>query len=119
MSLAFKNGVVVSRFKGNIAEERAVVFLQESGFRIIKRNFYSRFGEIDIIAIKDDILHFVEVKSAVEYELAIQNLTPKKLSRIIKTGDIYMKKNGLDVDFVYDAVIVTPKAIEFVENITL
>ena len=109
----------MSRFKGNIAEEKALVFLQESNFRIIERNFYSRFGEIDIIATKDNILHFVEVKSALEYELAIQNITPKKLSRIIKTGDVYMKKNGLDVAFVYDAVIVTPKAIEFVENITL
>ena len=109
----------MSRAKGNLAEERACKFLLSSGFNIIERNFYSRFGEIDVIALKDEVLHFIEVKSGLDYESAIQNITPKKLSRLIKTGNVYLKKNTLDVDFVYDAVIITPKAIEFVENITL
>ena len=109
----------MSRAKGNIAEDRASEFLLEKGFSVIERNFYSRFGEIDIIALKDEVLHFVEVKSGLDYESAIQNITPRKLSRLIKTGDVYMKKNSLHVDFVYDAVIVTPKDLEIVENITL
>jgi len=109
----------MSRLKGDFAEDKAVDFLLDSGFLIAERNFYSRFGEIDIIAVKDEVLHFVEVKSGLDYESAIQNITPTKLSRIIRTGSVYMKKNSLDVDFVYDAVIVTPKTVEFVENITL
>jgi len=109
----------MSRAKGNLAEERACKFLINSSFTIVERNFYSRFGEIDIIAVKDEVLHFVEVKSGLDYESAIQNITPQKLSRLIKTGNVYLKKNALDVDFVYDAVVVTPKEIEFVENITL
>ncbi|MDD5157445.1 YraN family protein [Sulfurimonas sp.] len=109
----------MSREKGNLAEDRAYSFLQESGFSIIERNFYSRFGEIDIIAIKDKVLHFVEVKSALDYELAIQNITPKKLSKLIKTGDIYLKKNGLNMDYAYDALIVTPMKIWHLENITI
>ena len=109
----------MSRAKGNLAEDRASVFLFDNGFNLIERNFYSRFGEIDIIATKDEVLHFIEVKSGLDYESAIQNITPKKLSRLIKTGNAYLKKNKLDVDFVYDAVVVTPKEIELVENITL
>lgn len=109
----------MSREKGNLAEDKAVEFLLQNAFSILERNFYSRFGEIDIIATKDEVIHFVEVKSGLDYESAIQNITPKKLSRLIKTGYIYMKKNSLHVDFVYDAVIVTPKNIEIVENITL
>jgi len=109
----------MSRAKGNLAEDKACEFLLNSGFFIVERNFYSRFGEIDIIAVKDEVLHFVEVKSGLDYESAIQNITPQKLSRLIKTGNVYLKKNRLDVNFVYDAVVVTPKAIEFVENITL
>lgn len=109
----------MSRAKGNLAEDRACEFLVENAFSIIERNFYSRFGEIDIIVTKDEVLHFIEVKSGLDYESAIQNLTPQKLSRLIKTGNVYLKKNALDVDFVYDAVVVTPKAIELVENITL
>ncbi|MCW8895573.1 YraN family protein [Sulfurimonas sp.] len=109
----------MSREKGNQAEDRADEFLLNLGFSIVERNFYSRFGEIDIIALKDEVLHLIEVKSGLDYESAIQNITPKKLSRLIKTGHVYMKKNSLDVDFVYDAVIVTPKKVEIVENITL
>jgi len=109
----------MSRAKGNIAEDKAVVFLEECGFFIAERNFYSRFGEIDIIATKDEVLHFVEVKSGEDYELAIQNITPSKINKLIKTAHVYMKKNSLDVDFVLDALVVTPSSIELVENITL
>lgn len=109
----------MSRAKGNIAEDKASSFLMENGFSIVERNFYSRFGEIDIVAFKEDVVHFVEVKSAEEYEKAIQNITPRKLSRLIKTVDVYRKRNSLEVDFMLDALIVTPEDIVLVENITL
>ncbi|QFR50233.1 YraN family protein [Sulfurimonas lithotrophica] len=109
----------MSRKKGDIAEELAAKYLYDHGHEIVDRNFYSRFGEIDIISIKDEVLHFIEVKSAEDYEKAIQNITPTKLSRLIKTGDIYMKKNSLDLNYVYDAIVVVQDDISYVENITL
>ena len=109
----------MSRAKGNIAEDKAVVFLEKQNFVIVERNFYSRFGEIDIIATKDEVLHFVEVKSGLDYESAVQNITPQKLSRLVKTAYVYMKKNSLNVDFTMDALIITPNNIELIENITL
>jgi putative endonuclease len=109
----------MSRAKGNLAEERACRFLDENGFMIVERNFYSRFGEIDIIATKDEVLHFVEVKSGLDFETAIQNITPKKLSRLIRTGNVYMKKNSLNVNYMYDALVVTPHDVELVQNITI
>ncbi|OQX59911.1 MAG: hypothetical protein B5M52_01995 [Helicobacteraceae bacterium 4484_230] len=109
----------MSRARGDIAEERAVQFLRDSGFRIIDRNVSSRFGEIDIIALRSDILHFIEVKSALDYELAIRNITPKKLQRILRTADVYMKKHCLEIDYSIDAVAVMPESIEMLENITI
>lgn len=88
----------MSRAKGNIAEEKACSFLYDNGFSIIEQNFYSRFGEIDIIATKNNVLHFVEVKSAQDYSLAIQNITKSKINKLIKTANVYMKKNGFDGD---------------------
>ncbi|QOP46427.1 YraN family protein [Sulfurimonas paralvinellae] len=108
----------MSRAKGNKAEDTAVQYLLEHGYSIIERNFYSHFGEVDIIAKKDAVVHFIEVKSGEDYELAIQNITPTKLARIIKTAHVYMKKNALDIDFMLDGLIVTPNNIEIVENIT-
>ncbi len=106
----------MSRAKGNIGEDKAASFLQERGFEIIERNYYSRFGEIDIIAKKDAVLHFVEVKSGA-YD-PIYQITPKKLSKILKTAEIYRQKKHSESDFCFDAVIVTDE-IELIENITL
>lgn len=109
----------MSRAKGNLAEDKACIYLDENGFMIVERNFYSRFGEIDIIASKDNVLHFIEVKSGLDYESAIQNITPSKLSKLIRTGNTFLKKNKLDVDFVYGAIIVTPLDVEMVQNLTM
>ena len=109
----------MSRAKGNIAEDKATIYLEENGYFVLERNFYSQFGEIDIIATKENVLHFIEVKSGESFELAIQNITPRKLSRLIKTANIYLKKSSLDIDFMLDALMVTPQNIELVENISL
>lgn len=109
----------MSREKGNKAEELAKKYLYDNGFEIVEQNFYSRFGEIDIIALKDKTLHFIEVKSAENYEKAIQNITPKKLSRLIKTGDVYIKKNSIQIDYMYDALVVSADQITYLENITI
>lgn len=109
----------MSRAKGNEAEDIACRFLADNGFAVIERNFYSRFGEIDIIALKDGVLHFIEVKSGLDYESAVLNITKSKLLKIIKTAHVYMKKSSLDVNFVFDALIVAEQKIEFIENITL
>ncbi len=109
----------MSRAKGNIAEDKATIYLEENGYFVLERNFYSRFGEIDIIATKENVLHFIEVKSGESFELAIQNITPRKLSCLIKTANIYLKKSSLDIDFMLDALMVTPQNIELVENISL
>jgi len=109
----------MSRAKGNEAEELAKNYLYDKGYEIVEQNFYSRFGEIDIIALKENVLHFVEVKSGEDYEKAVQNITPTKLSRLIKTGDVYMKKNGTELDYMYDAIVVVGKKIWHLDNITL
>jgi len=109
----------MSRSKGNLAEEKACDFLCQNDFVIVDRNFYSRFGEIDIIAKKDEVLHFIEVKSGLDYESAIQNITPAKLNKIIKTLHVYMKKNNLENEFMLDAIVVTPLDVQMIENISI
>lgn len=66
------------------AESKAVRYLEKNGFKILERNFHSRFGEIDIIATKGQNLHFIEVKATNgDYE-AIQRVTSKKNGKINK-----------------------------------
>lgn len=109
----------MSRAKGTIGEDKACAYLRTLGFEIVDRNVYSKFGEIDIIAMKDEVLHFIEVKSATIYDVAVQNITPTKLHRFLQTVASYQKKHHLDIDYCIDAVIVTPEKVTLLENITL
>ena len=110
----------MSREKGNFAEKRAISFLQDLNFQIIEQNFYAKkLGEIDIIAKKNDTYHFCEVKSALDYETAINNITKSKLSKIKRSVDYYIQTKKLDVSYCIDAIIITDESIDFIENITL
>ncbi len=108
----------MSRIIGNVAEDKACKFLQKNGYSIVERNFYSKFGEIDIIALKHRILHFVEVKSGKNFE-PVYAITPKKVEKIVKTINYYLLKHRMDLDYCVDAVIVKKNSIEMIENITI
>jgi len=104
---------------GNEAEELAVRFLEEAGCRILERNYYARkLGEIDIVALKDGVLHFVEVKSASKDFDPVDNLTPSKLRRVINSAHYYLKEKSLDLPYCIDALIVRKGEVEWLENIT-
>lgn len=107
----------MSRKRGDLAEEKAVSFLQSNGYRILERNYTVRGGEIDIIAFKDSVLHFVEVKSGENFDPAY-SITPVKMKRIIHTAYSYMKRKNLDFSYVFDAILIKSGEIEMVENIT-
>lgn len=105
---------------GNRNEEIALTFLEAEGFRIIERNYYARkLGEIDIVAIQDDILHFIEVKSAEADFDPIYNFTPSKLRKVINSSQYYMKEKNLDMVFSIDLILIRWGEVEFLENVTL
>jgi len=107
-----------SREIGNLAENKAVEFLEKNNYKIVERNFYSRFGEIDIIVIKNNIYHFVEVKSGGTFE-PIYNITPTKLKKIIKTINFYLKKKKINYPYQIDAIIIKNNSIEMIKNISM
>ena len=106
----------MSRKIGNEAEQKACDYLIQNGYKIVEQNFYSRFGEIDIVAKKGDHYHFFEVKSGTNYN-PIYNITPKKLQKIIKTINLYLKAKNITSSYSVDALIVTD-SVEIYENIT-
>ncbi|WP_122893961.1 YraN family protein [Arcobacter peruensis] len=110
----------MSKKKGDEAEEKAKSFLQDLKYEIIEQNFYAKkLGEIDIIAKKDDVYFFCEVKSANDYEVAVNNITPSKLSKIKRSLDYYLQIKKLDVAYCMHVIIVTPSSIDLLENVTL
>lgn len=48
---------------GQLGEDIVARYLQNRKFHVIERNYRKKWGELDIVAQKDDVLHFVEVKA--------------------------------------------------------
>ncbi|WP_456451483.1 YraN family protein [Hydrogenimonas sp.] len=108
----------MSRARGNDAEEAACAYLVRQGCRILERNFYFKGGEIDIVAEKGGIVHFVEVKSGDSFE-PLYNLTPVKVRRVVNGAQTWLKKRKLDLPWQVDALIVRGGECEWLENITM
>ena len=106
---------------GDESETLATRFLEQEGFVILERNFFARkLGEIDIIAKREDALHFIEVKSGKSHSFdPIYNMTPAKLRKVINSAYYYMKTKRLDMHFSIDALIIRGDQVEFIENVTL
>ncbi len=105
---------------GDESESLATRFLEQEGFVILERNYFARkLGEIDIIAQKENILHFIEVKSGKTDFDPIYNVTPAKLRKVINSAHYYMKSKKLDMAFSIDALIIRYDEVEFIENVTL
>ncbi len=103
---------------GKKGEERAEKYLIEQGFLIVERNFRCKMGEIDIIASKDDILHFVEVKASRKYEPAY-NIDNQKMTKLLKAMNFYLHKKSIDMPYQLDALIVKENSFELIQNITI
>lgn len=89
---------------GKIGENIAVTFLMKHGFSVIERNYRTNYGEIDIIAKKDNILRFTEVKSVkVRDFLHLENLSVKpednltkaKWSKLVISIEIYLQHRNI------------------------
>lgn len=111
---------------GRLGEETAIRYLQKLGYKILTKNFRSRFGEIDIIAIDHNTLVFIEVKTrwTKEYGYPQEAVTPRKLRSIIKTGEYFKLLNPktpglLRIDVVaIEAIGGEVSKIELIQNVT-
>ena len=93
-------------------EALAGKILKKKGYKILKRNYISKYGEIDIVAYDRGIICFVEVKTrqSENYgppELAV---TKEKRKRIVRTALNYLMINNIeDTDCRFDVVSILYK----------
>lgn len=110
---------------GEVGERFTEEYLKKHGYKILERNYRKPYGEIDIIAHKDNTIAFVEVKTR-----HINSLTQpyeavdfKKQKRLIKTAAAYLSENHtdsfcrFDVSEVFtDSVTQKPVEIHYIKN---
>ncbi len=102
---------------GDLGEKVAAEYLHRHGFLIVAHNVARKTGEIDLIARKDKIMHFVEVKTIAceafpgeqhtldEYDPSV-NLHEAKIRKVARTAEWYMAERDLENEWQVDAVLV-------------
>lgn len=112
---------------GKHGESIAIEHLSQQGLRMIDRNYYTRFGEVDIVAQRGEIYHFIEVKTRLgdTYGTSVGAMTPSKMRNFTRTVQSYLKRHGLkniemSIDFIgIDIGVDGTIEIEWIENITM
>lgn len=93
---------------GNQAEQLVAHYLEQQGFVILERNYTKRYGEVDLIAHKDEVLAFIEVKARrhVYFDLS-QVVTRSKQKKIIAVAKAYIAQhNHTDTVCRFDVALV-------------
>lgn len=104
---------------GKNGEDIAVEYLQQKGYKIIERNFYSKVGEIDIIALKDEYIVFVEVKtrSSNQYGTPSEAVTKEKIKHLYRTARYYLYTRNLQDEYIrFDVIEVYFQNSEYKVN---
>ncbi len=94
---------------GTTGEQLVIAHLKKNGFLILDQNYRKRFGEIDIIARKKNILTFIEVKLRKnQYFPLSQVITQAKQRKIIHTAKSFILKNKIhNVIYRFDVALIT------------
>ena len=104
---------------GKQKEDLAVEYLKRKGYKIIKQNFHTKSGEIDIIAKDKNTLVFIEVrsKSYKDFGTPEETIDKQKQRKIIKTAKIFLKNHNLDYDEIrFDVISILKENINHIEN---
>ena len=130
------NKKLLNKVIGNEGELLAANYLQKQGFEILKMNYRKPWGEIDVIAKKHEIIHFVEVKT-VSYETKHDlqqsvlrgtyrpedNVHKYKLKKIVRAIETWILEKKWEGEWVIDVAAVrtvpreTYASIKIITNI--
>ncbi len=102
---------------GNLGENVAAEYLKRHGFTIRDRNVARKTGELDIIAEKEDTLHFVEVKTVLTDKFPLDenvadtydpslNLHEMKIRKVARTGEWYVLEKEWEGEWQVDGCLV-------------
>ncbi len=89
---------------GKHGEDMVADFLKGEGFLIVRRNYLSRYGEIDIVAEKGEYILFIEVKTR-EKDSPISPrgaVSRTKMKKIVRTAKDYLRKLRVKINYRFD-----------------
>jgi uncharacterized protein (TIGR00252 family) len=104
-------------FIGKSAEDKVADFLKSKKFKILHQNWRTRVCEIDIVASKDKIIYFIEVKyrSSEKQGSGLEYITHKKIAQIHFAAEIWNQQNDWQGDYRILGAEVSDESIKIVE----
>ena len=83
---------------GNRGESLAAEYLQIKGYKIMERNYHSKWGEVDIIAKINNIVVFVEVKTKTtdRYGEPWEMVNAWKIEQVKRMGEMWCLEHGYE-----------------------
>uniref|UniRef100_A0A7V6CMK3 UPF0102 protein ENV79_01250 n=1 Tax=candidate division WOR-3 bacterium TaxID=2052148 RepID=A0A7V6CMK3_UNCW3 len=105
---------------GKKGEKIASNYLKKAGYKIVCQNYQKRFGEIDIIAEKNNEIIFVEVRSKGKNDFSpILTITKRKIEKLKNLALNYLSENGIaDKQVRFDIIgLVKKNGKFFIEHI--
>lgn len=114
-----------SKKRGQQGEKLAKKLLINKGYKFLSQNYFTNFGEIDLIFQHHQTIVFVEVKArtSLAQGLPQEAVTPRKLRTITKVAQHYLITHHLEdrlgrIDVVSVDYSQTPPHITHLENVT-
>lgn len=127
---------------GDFGEKIACMFLVKRGFRVVGRNYWKPWGEIDVVAKEDKKLRFIEVKTGVvtretdnnvsretglHYFRPEEHVTREKISRLHRAIQTYLLEKKVSHETTYQIDVISVRLdlkdktakIDFIENVAL
>ena len=105
---------------GSDKEMLAAKYLTEHGYVILEQNFYTRHGEIDIIAMNQNYLVFIEVKYRTSSKIGTpeEAVTQRKQNSIIHAAKYYLYRHGISFDTPcrFDVIVILNDNITLYKN---
>ncbi len=80
---------------GKIGEENSITYLNKMGYDILKRNYKTPFGELDVIAKESGAIVFIEIKTrrSRAYGMPEESVHLRKQRKLIQSAQCYLKQN--------------------------
>ena len=93
---------------GKKGEQLAVDFLIDNNYKILEKNYRYLKAEVDIIALKENILAVIEVKtrSTNYFGNPEDFVNPKKIKLLLSAIDFYVNEKDLDVEVRFDIIAI-------------
>lgn len=117
MQIAQKN--FYKKLLGRAGEIKAAEYLKKNGYKIAEKNYRTHIGEIDIIAEKDGVTVFIEVKTRTddEFGYGAEAVNAKKREKYVLTAKEYLMRTGkTDSPCRFDVVEIQGGKINHIEN---